>query len=233
MTVVWRIWLPILLKQPVELKSCAVQYARCRTHLAEASWPKSYLSINYVFDLIDYEGYSFNKMLFCKAFLGGTSQSAYEKLVQEYHHSDRAIDFQHIPDLDMLVWCFPNEPTLVQLQELVDVEKVVNYLPYAKLPCNNPKDISRITTKVIRYRAEQRCILRYDIEYGAKSDNVAIYAKVFESDKGEQVFLRMQQCDRLLRSLGYRTARPLHYSPEISTIWLEELVGVALAGLLP
>jgi hypothetical protein len=233
MTEVWRTWLPTVFEEAVEINSCAIQYARCRTHLAETSWAKSFLGINYEFELAAGQNSGFHKpTLYCKAFLDGNSAVEAEKLRLRYQQQNKAIDFQHISELDMLVWRFPNDPSLPQLQELIDPARAVYHLPYGKLPFDNQDAITSLAISVIRYRPEQRCILRFDMAYADSVKPLTLYAKIYESDKGEQVYRLMQQTESLLKPTGHRTAKALHYSPKITTVWQEALAGIPLADVL-
>ena len=217
----WRKQLPALLGKPFEFTACNVQYARCRTYLNPVSWHKSFLCVCYEFDAAPKRNNSHNPMLYCRAYLHGRSRLEFDVLAQP----DGA---QHVPELDMIVWNFPDDPRLPQLRELLDMARVVHHLPYANLPFSGPESIVDIAVQVVRYRPEQRCILRYDINFGAKRERFVLYAKVFADDNGVRVFNRMRHCHATASALGARVARPLGYGAAVRTVWQEELSGAPL-----
>jgi Phosphotransferase enzyme family len=223
MSEVWRKHLPRLLGRPVEFSSCNVQYARCRTYLSPASWHKSYLCVCYEFDVASGNA-SHKLMLYGRTYLQGRSRQAYDILTQH----DRA---QLLPELDMIVWEFPNDPGLPQLREMLDTARVALYFPYASLPFT-ADGITEINIDVVVYRPEQRCILRYDIAFGASGERFVLYAKVFADDNGERVLSRIQYCYDSSSALGVRIARPLGYSAAVRTVWQQELKGAPLFPVL-
>jgi Phosphotransferase enzyme family len=221
---IWRKQMPVLLGQPFEFTACNVQYARCRTYLNPDSWHKSFLCICYEFETTSDKYTSYKPMLYGRAYLDGNSRHQFDTLA---NHAGA----QLVPELDMLAWNFPNDPQLAQLHELLDAARVSQYFPYANLPFAADAIVD-IKIDVVRYRPEQRCILRYDISYGANRSHYVLYAKVFADDNGERVFSRIQQCYARASVLGVRIARPLGYGAAVRTVWQEELCGTPPAVML-
>ncbi len=126
----------------------------------------------------------------------------------------------------------PHDPRLPQLRDLVDGGRVVRDLPYESLPFSGSEAIRDIKIEVVRYRPEQRCILRYDIGFGPDGDRLVLFAKVFSDGTGEHVFARMQHCYAAARALGVRVARPLGYRAAVRSVWQEELSGIPVAETL-
>ena len=221
---VWRKQLPSLLGKPFEFTTCNVQYARCRTYLSPASWHKAFLCVCYEFDVAPARNTSYKPMTYGRAYLNGRSRDEFAVLT--------APQGAHlVPELDMIVWNFPDDPHLTQLHELLDVTRVTQYFPYPNLPFAADAIID-IKVEVVRYRPEQRCILRYDVAYGPNRDHSVLYAKVFADDNGERVFMRIQHCHGAASALGVRIARPLGYSAAVRTVWQEELIGTSLTAAL-
>ena len=221
---IWRGQLASLLTTPFEFSACNVQYARCRTYLNSASWHKSFLCVCYEFDLKSDRRAGHKPMLYGRAYLQGRSRMEFDALAQ----LDGA---RLVPELDMIVWNFPDDPCLPQLRVLLDPARVVEHFPYASLLFDRD-NIVDVKISVTRYRPEQRCILRYDIEYGANKARCVLYAKVFADDNGERVFARMQCCYRVADALGVRIAKPLRYGAAVRTVWQEELRGEPLVVAL-
>ena len=214
---VWRQHMPVLRGAPFEFSACNVQYARCRTYLNPSSWHKSFLCVSYEFDTAPELNTSHKPMLYGRAYLQGRSHDAFMALIR----SDGA---RHVAELDMIVWNFPDDPHLPQLRELLDVTRAAQYFPYASLPFT-ANDIVNIKIEVVRYRPEQRCILRYDVGYGHDGERYILYAKTFADDNGAQVFTRIQRCHAIASVLGVRIARPLGYSAMVRALWQDELNG--------
>ena len=221
---VWRKQLPSLLGKPFEFTTCNVQYARCRTYLSPSSWHKSFLCVCYEFDGAPARNTSHKPMVYGRAYLHGRSRDEFAALT--------ATDGAHlVPELDMIVWNFPDDPHLPQLHELLDVTRVARYFPYANMPFDADAIVD-IKVEVMRHRPEQRCILRYDVAYGANRDRYVLYAKVFADDNGERVFTRIRHCYDAASALGVRIARPLGYSSAVRAVWQEELSGTSLVAAL-
>jgi aminoglycoside phosphotransferase (APT) family kinase protein len=221
---IWRERLPSLLAAPFEFSAINVQYARCRTYLNPESWHKSYLCVCYEFDGVPEVKARHKPMLYGRAYLQGRSQSEFDAL-------ERRDGARIVPELDMIVWNFPDDPQLCQLRELLDLARVSQHFPFANLPFNRD-GINDVLIDVIRYRPEQRCILRYDIDYGANRERFVLYAKVFADDNGEQVHGRIQRCYSIADAFGVRIAKPLGYSAVVRTVWQEELCGESLVASL-
>jgi Phosphotransferase enzyme family len=211
--------LPEGLGKPSEFTACHVRYARCRTYLNPASWHKSFLCVCYEFDVAAQNTWH-KPMLYGRAYLQGRSHEEYAALTQPN-------GAQLVAELDMIVWSFPSDPGLLQLHEMLDTTRVEKYFPYANLPFA-ADDITDIKIAVVVYRPEQRCILRYDISFGATAEPFVMYAKIFSDHNGERVFSRIQHCYAASIELGIRVARPLGYSAEIQTVWQQELKGAPL-----
>jgi Ser/Thr protein kinase RdoA (MazF antagonist) len=220
----WRKQLPSLLGKPFEFTDCNVQYARCRTYLNPSSWHKSFLCVCYEFDGAQKRETSHNPMVYGRAYSQGRSR-------QEFAAWAQSAGARLVPELDMIAWVFPDDPRLPQLRELLDVARVARHLPYASLPFA-AHAIAGIKIDVVRYRPEQRCILRYDIDHGANRDRCVLYAKVFADNNGERVFSRIQHCYARSNALGVRVARPLGYTEAVRAVWQEELSGTPLTVAL-
>ncbi|MGB5080731.1 MAG: phosphotransferase [Burkholderiales bacterium] len=225
----WRGRLPALLGASLEVSECRVLYARARTYSKPASWQKSFLCVCYELEV---GGGATAPWIYGRAYLDGRSRIEFGKLETAARGEAVPCRARLVPELDMIVWNFPDDPRLPQLRELADGERVLRHLPYASLPFSGPEAIRDIKTQIVRYRPEQRCILRYDIGYGPEGDRLVLFAKVFGDDTGEQVLERMRHCRAAARVLGVRVARPLAYCAEQRTVWQEELSGAPLTEAL-
>lgn len=228
---VWRERLPALLGISIDVTGCRVLYARCRTYSKPASWRKSFLCVSYQM-AVNADALLPAPQLYGKVYLDGRSRLEFNKLEAKARLDGKMCGARLVPELDMIVWNFPDDPCLPQLRELVDGDRVVRHLPYESLPFSGPEAIRDIKIEVVRYRPEQRCILRYDIGFGTHGGRVVLFGKIFSDDTGEQVLVRMQHCYAAARALGVHVARPLGYCPVVRSVWQEELSGTPLTERL-
>jgi aminoglycoside phosphotransferase (APT) family kinase protein len=227
----WRERLPALLGTSIDVTGCRVLYARCRTYSKPASWRKSFLCVCYQL-AVNADASLRSPRLYGKAYLDGRSRLEFNKIEATARLDAKTCRARLVPELDMIVWNFPDDPRLPQLRELVDGDRVIRYLPYESLPFPGPEAIRDIKIDVVRYRPEQRCILRYDIGFGCDGGRLVLFAKVFSDDTGEHVLARMQHCHAAASALGVHVARPLGYCPAVRSVWQEELSGTPLTKTL-
>jgi len=227
----WRERLPALLGAPLEVTGCRVLYARCRTYSKPASWRKSFLCVCYQL-AVNADPSLPPPQLYGKAYLDGRSRLEFNRIEDMARREAKTCRARLVPELDMIVWNFPDDPRLPQLRELVDGDRVVRHLPYESLPFPGPEAIRDINIEIVRYRPEQRCILRYDIGFGTDGDRIVLFAKVFSDDTGEHVLARMQHCYAAARALGVHVARPLGYRTAVRSVWQKELSGTPVTETL-
>ena len=94
----------------------------------------------------------------------------------------------HLPDLEMIVWAFPNDPKISQLPMVTNPEKVKPYLPFDGLPdkIQNPSDLSKVEREIVRYKPEERCTTSFQLHYGSviKPEEIVIFGKYFKDHRG-------------------------------------------------
>ena len=144
----------------------------------------------------------------------------------------------HFPSFDLVLWVFPNDPSLGQLPTCLDPNKVKSFLPYGFLPedVNKPDDLSAVITKVLNYLPEDRCTIRYDLQWGemvAPGSGIFI-GKTFSDTRGMDLFKLMQQVWNRSRQdqEAFMVAPPLVYQETTQTFWQGLLPGTPIPALL-
>ncbi|MCG3117641.1 MAG: aminoglycoside phosphotransferase family protein [Candidatus Manganitrophus sp. SA1] len=137
----------------------------------------------------------------------------------------------HLPELDMIVWVFPNDPVLLHLPECIHPEAVKRHLPYDRLPAglDGAADIVDITSEVVHYRPEARCTTRYRVRWGSPDEQKEqiFFGKTFSDDRGREIHRRMEALWKISSSdpKSFMVAEPLAYQEEIKTVWQAGLNG--------
>ncbi len=222
------------------ITSCTRGYTKYKTYENPLSYGKSTLSICYYLHITDFVTKKSGKqLLYAKVYLENHSQIEFEKIktcsfvVPQYGEP-----FVSLPECDMIVWAFPNDPVLSHLPKCADPEKVKPYFPYDHLPSglNGPEDILKVDAEAVHYRPENRCTTRYHLQWGLKDgpEKITLFGKTFKDDQGKALFsrsdalFRKTQCD----PDSFLIAQPLDYNEQIKTVWQAGLDGKPLAELI-
>lgn len=224
----------------VIIDSCAILHARDKTKFKSESFEKSTLSACYellVREPDSEDGYT--QILYAKAFLGGQSQIEYNQLLgQNLTKPIHGQAVTHLPDLDLIVWSFPNDPSLPHLPEVMLKDRVVHHFPYDRLPApfNDPGHLEAVDIKVIHYVGDVRCTAKYQLHTMAKdtSHSLTLYGKTYSNGEGEEVYKRMQSLWELSRQNpeGIMIAQPLGYADNVKTLWQLGIDGVPLRSFI-
>jgi len=232
MKAVFQSRLPMLAAPGELIHKCTISYIHYKRYVKSSSRYKSLLSTCYQLDITDNSGQIVrHQTLYTKAYLAGRSQSVYAQCADPSNPDDSRI--VHFPDLDMIVWLFPLDPSLPHLSEVIDLSKAVQHFPFDRFPLElkSPDQLSGITNHVIHYRPECRCTTRFDLQW--QSDNqphaMILFGKTFK-ECGQDIFDRMTAIWQISqRHPGSITvAQPLHYNNTIHTIWQMGVPGIAL-----
>lgn len=144
----------------------------------------------------------------------------------------------YVPELDMFLWPFPYDPTLVQLPQLCEADRLGSLIPYQDIQQDAGKweHSPQITIQPISYHPENRCSIRYELRVGTQPGfaQATIYGKTFSDDRGRHLYNR-------LRSLwewaqrdpdAFLVPYPYHYDETVKTVWTEALAGRALIDVI-
>lgn len=222
------------------ITDCRIGYTLYKTYQRTSAWSKSSLSVCYHLEVQDtLTQRSGAQTLYAKAFLGNRSRTEFQKIrtasIVPPRYGQGVV---HLPELDMIIWAFPNDPMLLHLPECMGPQAVKRYLPYDNLPpgLDKPEDITSMTEEVVHYRPEARCTTRYRLEWGPVDGpkGLVLFGKTFKDDQGKEIYQRMN----ILWNMSSRdpenfmVAQPLSYNEEIKTVWQLGLQGDPLAEVI-
>jgi hypothetical protein len=173
------------------------------------------------------------QLLAAKAYLDGRSWRKFLKIDQATLYPPRFGEpVVHLPEQDMIVWSFPNDPELPHLPIVADIERVRNYLPIQAIPA---ADQFGITAQVVRYKPGKRCTIRYVIQaQGNDTQPVELFGKMVA---GESVGATYEQMTCLWRhssaeERSFGVAQPLGFEPQLHFTWQAAVAGTPLLELL-
>jgi thiamine kinase-like enzyme len=215
------------------VSQCDILYARYKTFLRRESWHKSFLCVCCRVAVSDGAGRQLGTQLFyAKAYLDGGSRLGFHtastaKLVAP--RFGRAL--AHLPELDLILWAFPNDPELPHLPAVMDGQKVLSHLPYERLfaGIHVSRDITDVNVDVIHYYPEERCTSRYSLRSGNASSarTLTLIGKTYQDERGHQVYRRMQNLWEIAQQQGdFAVAEPLGYDGAVKTVWQKDMPGV-------
>ncbi len=174
------------------------------------------------------------QMLYVRAYQGDRSQKKFREIDYNNFTPPRFGEaVVHLPESNMIVWAFPNDPKLRHLANIVDAEKVKKHLPYDRFPpvFQRCEDVAKVTTEVVKYRPTSCCISRFYLETQSVNGPkmLEIYGKNFRPGKGMEIYQRMVHLWKRSLSLpdGFGIAEPLGFSQTIETIWQQAIPGLS------
>jgi thiamine kinase-like enzyme len=212
------------------ITQCAIEHATFRPHRKAR---KVCLSVCYRLNVRDSNTRNEAiQRLYSKAYVGGRSRIEFEALRSSGSTVPPFTDTPiHIPDLDMIIWTFPNDPSLPHLPELVDPKTVTKYLPYTCLPTglDGPEDVRDIVTEVVHYRPQSRCLVKYGLQWGSPENpqSTTIFGKTFDDHLGKEILNRLKYFWQryLANANSLMIAEPLAYNDNVKTLWQKGLKG--------
>lgn len=220
------------------INDCQLLWSRYKTYLKARSRSKSFLCACYQLSITDPHSQEQDRqILYAKACLEGRSQEEFQRATALSLALPRfGRPLVHLPELDLVVWAFPNDPQLLHLAEVIQPQRVIRHLPYHCLPAgfNTPKNLGRIEVEVIHYYPEQRCTTRYQLQAKESGQALCLFGKTFRADEGREIYRRMAYLwqKSLAEPDGFIVAQPLEYNDKIKTIWQANQPGTPLIRLI-
>jgi aminoglycoside phosphotransferase len=233
--------LPGFAAHALQIDRCTILHTRYRTSSEDALQGKAFLSVCYRVEVRDpVRPDPGVQVLHLKAYPPGKSGQKFERARRERRFRPRFGEaVAHLPQLDAVVWAFPNDPKLPHLPEVIDPQAVRRYLPYSYLPrgLDSAASIGDVQVEVVRYKPEVRCTTRYELQprLGAETDAVVVYGKTFGHGRGAEISRRMHGLWSQSAAGGghqLRVARALGHSEVVRTVWQEGLPGTPLIRLI-
>lgn len=167
---------------------------------------------------------------YAKTFRDGLSAACFERvdrmrLVQPPFGQAIA----HVPELDMVLWAWPNDPGLPQLLNLMDGDRASQHLPWQALALDR-HEVQGVQVSCIRYQPERRATLRYEITLANERSPRVVYAKTFADERAPIVEARFRQAWQRSQhhDLAPLVAQPLGHDIGMRTLWQGPAEGVPL-----
>lgn len=233
--------LPGVAEGALQVTDCEVLQTRLMPYsptVSEGPVRRSFMSALYRLNLFDsYNGQVSQQMLYAKAYQGNASRVEFERSLKSYHvDPDAAPAFSHLPELDTVVWRFPNDPTLLHLADALQPAKARALLPYAVLPpgFDRQDQISEIRTTVIDYCPEVRCFVKFEISSNLSDESITVLGKIFPDERGRDVYRLTEELWKVSeKNPGFfKIPRPLSYDEMLHIVWQKGVFGVRLLECL-
>ncbi len=141
----------------------------------------------------------------------------------------------HLEDLDMVLWCFPNERKLRHLPRLLDGALIETELAprWVRARWGTGWGLVSSTTELVHYVPEHTASLRVTLTLERVRDGRrmpwVVFGKTYYDDQGQSTWRAMRRLWALRGRTGLLTARPLGHQPLLRTLWQEGLPGEPLA----
>ncbi len=215
----------------VTVASCTVIDSRYKTYQKSSSWPKSTLSICYRVSLVEPED---SIIFYAKVYLDGRSRAEWERL-KPTSGSDVRHAVIYLPTLDMIVWRFPYDPSILHLPEILLPERVRHHLPFDRLPpgLSDPADLTNVTVELVKYYPEKCCTARHRLQWQGSdaraSRMLTVYGKTYSNERGRAVHERLQH---FWDTAAFKVPQPLGYNGTIQTVWTLGIEGLPLAEVV-
>jgi hypothetical protein len=135
-----------------------------------------------------------------------------------------------LPELNLVVWGFPNDPALKQLRQLFDKNALCGYFRkfWDCFHFHPNVELNGVVTELVKYVPELRCTLRHDLRLDETGDLV-VYSKTFRpGNGGELIFRNMQALWKAPVCLSGEILipEPLFFVDEMNTFFMRDLQGV-------
>jgi hypothetical protein len=176
------------------------------------------------------------RFVYAKFFQRGRSLIQYDKLAstQREHRADRTT-VRHRPDLDAIVWLFPDDPALPQLSVVTDTNRVCAYFPNAAVSgdLQGFSQAPRLTAEVVNYRPELRCTIRYRADEACSDSRrpMVLFGKTFKDDQGSEIYRNMRHFWNAFieNPDGLSVPEPLGYDQRVNTLWVRGIPGTSFS----
>jgi hypothetical protein len=138
------------------------------------------------------------------------------------------------PELNMILWGFPNDPGIKHLDSLIADRKLRSILQRNRhaLALEESKEWTIIKTHIVKYVAQDRCTCKHILQILDRRDNrdqeIALFSKTFSHKfDGELLFKLLKELwnANVCRTRKLLIPEPLFFHPETNTIFQRALPG--------
>lgn len=178
-------------------------------------------------------GRKFEQMLSVTVYGKGESRERFERAQQQSIFPTAIGDgLFHLPELEAVVWMFPNDRKLAWLPVIANSERLKNEILPGVLSRSfgEARKITALTTEIVHYAAERACTVRVTLKREGEAEPMALFGKTYCEGEGEPTWQAMQalwQSDGRVRE-QLLIPQPLAFQPESNTIWQFALSGKTL-----
>lgn len=137
----------------------------------------------------------------------------------------------YIPEWEMILWAYPNDPDLPGLPVLVDDEKIL------ALARQNPQNFglaqppAAVTSEFKKYVPGRRCAYLYQLWPPAPASGtpVTVFGKAYAAQKGAEVYQAMKQLweSEAVAQKAFCIPRPLGYDSVHRILWQAGVQGTS------
>jgi hypothetical protein len=190
--------------------------------------------VSYRLSLFDQATQLRDEQILCaRIYQAGESLARFHKAqLQPIAATQLAPPLLHVPELEMVVWTFPNDRKLDGLPKIVDRD----FLQHALFPDAVAKHFGRswsvadLACKLVHYVPEHTCTVRVDMNLHHNAP-MALFGKTYyNNNEGEQAFQNMHRLwkSQARASGELNMAQPFCYHPETKSLWQFGLSGKTL-----
>lgn len=202
--------------------------------------PESSCMVTYRLDIEDMTTRKTGELALCGlAYPEGRSQSHWEKARGRAVVQPRfGKPVVYLPDLEMLLWSFPNDPKLRGLPYMTDLSMLRREVMPEVIANTFGSDwhIRHIAHAMIRYKIGHTCIVRVrlHLRHGStgKKRSAVLYGKTYDNEDGAETYRNMRRLwegeARTHGQLGM--AQPVAYQAESMSLWVTALAGKTLSA---
>jgi hypothetical protein len=212
------------------IRHCEITRARLK--------PGSSCMVSYRLEIEDRTTKETGEQLLCgRACAEGQSRSQWEKArVRSLVQPGFGRALIHLPELEMVLWGFPNDRRMDTLPTLVDPDVFMSVMLPKLLASHlgNEWKATGATRTLVHYIGEHRCMMRIDATVAHQGDDsrqtVMLFQKTYHDNKGEETSRVMRQLwqSEARRSGRLVIAQLVSYDSSLKTLWQLGFKGTSL-----
>jgi len=178
------------------------------------------------------------QIFFGKLFRHGSAKKIYDSLnLQHLAPPKFGPAVIYIPEWEMILWAYPNDPNLPGLSLMVDSKKILAFAKAAPEKFGLQYPPVAVTAEMTKYVPGMRCGYIYRMVPAAANGHVAssaaVYGKAYRDLEGEKAYEIMKQiwASAAAQRGDFVLPQPYSYDPETQILWQEALPGQPFAKL--
>lgn len=211
-----------------EAQSCRIERVKYK--------PGRSCLISYRLEGCDKNGRDIVERITARSYEPGGSASRYAKALRRLTRPGTGQPITHIPALDLVLWTFPHERKMTNLQTLTaEAAAPASALGRALESRYGPGAFHPHEQSLIHYAPEHTCCVRLQGTWNNGVDrSLTLYGKAYEDDRGAGTAEVMRQLDAM-RGRGHQAPRTpclILDDSEQRILWQEGLPGKPLADAL-